>query len=440
MSKNLHPWSLHRGLSIAMLFGVALALLFDRFYEYSVVKSIEIEQEGLSRVREMSYALARDYSLLLMNNELQELRLSIGTRSTQSQIIKIAVSNEWGKVIASTNFNDHQKTIDQIDVLFNQDLYSQSISEKRTLTILSDNGKSVLSYTPVSLPPHKNELRSLRQGMLFVHIDIGFRKSAIWNHLFTTNSILRWLITFIMIILLLGYFLKHHLFIPLNHLAEMASRLGHGDWSAESHIDGNSELAKLGRIFNKMRQEILTDHESLVKSEKKLQALNKQLEVEASTDALTSLANRRRIIEIMQYEINIAERYGKDFSIIMMDIDYFKSINDKYGHDVGDTVLRQISTIISNNSRKSDTAGRWGGEEFLITCPETNLNEAGSLAELLRQYIEYHDFDVSSPVTASFGVATFKPECTKDQLIKWSDDALYLAKANNRNCVHISKT
>jgi len=169
--------------------------------------------------------------------------------------------------------------------------------------------------------------------------------------------------------------------------------------------------------------------------ELELQNLNAQLKILATRDQLTGLANRRHMIETLDQEIDRMKRYGKNFSVIMVDIDHFKSINDQYGHLAGDDVLGQFAGILTGQARAVDTAGRWGGEEFLIVCPETNLDGAANLAELLRQRIEQHDFDISSRVTASFGVAASRPDITADFLMKSADDALYQAKALGRNCV-----
>lgn len=438
MKNKLNTWPLRKGLTLAMVFSVALALIIDRAYEYKIIKTAAIEKESLMLIKEMSYTLARDYSHLLMINNLHELKLSISARSTQAFIKKIIVTDEWGKVIASTNLNDNGHQIADEDDKFSSAAFNKSITNNSTLTFLSDNKNAVLGYTPVSLPPNSNELRSLRQGILFIHLDITIKKAEIWNNLFSSNSLLRWLLTFVLVIFLLGYFLKRHLFKPLRHLEKMALRLSKGDWSAQSNLMGDSELAKLGNIFNHMRQEILSERKLLLESEEALLIANKQLKKEVSTDALTLIANRRKMMEVIKFEFDRATRYNNVFSIIMIDIDYFKAVNDAYGHDAGDEVLRQIAEIINGKSRKADIAGRWGGEEFLVLCPETNLNEAASLAELLRRNIEAHDFHIPISLTASFGVSSYHPNCTQDHLIKLADEALYAAKNNNRNNVKTS--
>lgn len=170
-------------------------------------------------------------------------------------------------------------------------------------------------------------------------------------------------------------------------------------------------------------------------AEMELKTLNARLKLLATTDQLTELANRRQITESLHQEIDRGQRYDKKFSIIMADIDHFKSINDQYGHQAGDSVLKQFADILTSQVRAVDTPGRWGGEEFLIICPETSLEGASNLAELIRQRVEQHDFGLPHHITASFGVAASKRNSTADSLMKSADDALYQAKAQNRNCV-----
>jgi diguanylate cyclase (GGDEF)-like protein len=112
----------------------------------------------------------------------------------------------------------------------------------------------------------------------------------------------------------------------------------------------------------------------------------------------------------------------------MFDIDHFKNVNDTYGHDVGDTVLKNIVDTVNKNIRNIDIFVRWGGEEFIVLCPQTDSLSAATLAQKLRGAIDDASFDKVGNITCSFGVASFKDNESKDSLIKRSDDALYKAK------------
>jgi diguanylate cyclase (GGDEF)-like protein len=155
----------------------------------------------------------------------------------------------------------------------------------------------------------------------------------------------------------------------------------------------------------------------------------------ASQDSLTGLVNRRGLDAILKAHLAVASRYKKHLTLIMFDIDHFKRVNDTYGHQVGDEVLRDAAHIVQALVRSSDTVCRWGGEEFMVVCTETDLPGGQHLAERLRASVEQHEFSQAIPVTASFGVATFLADMTFDELTRAADDQLYQAKEAGRNRV-----
>lgn len=152
-------------------------------------------------------------------------------------------------------------------------------------------------------------------------------------------------------------------------------------------------------------------------------------------DPLTDIGNRRYFLDMLNREYSINARYKRPLSIIMFDIDHFKNINDTYGHDKGDAVLKDISQEIKSKLRASDNFARWGGEEFMILLPETNLDDACNVAEKLRIDIQKYDFKFPQNVTCSFGVTEFKKDESHEDIIKRVDTLLYNAKSNGRNRV-----
>ena len=161
----------------------------------------------------------------------------------------------------------------------------------------------------------------------------------------------------------------------------------------------------------------------------------KQLQLMAFNDALTGIYNRQRFNEELQREIKRFKRVHEPLSIIMFDIDKFKDFNDNYGHQRGDEILIDITTLISEHIREVDIFARWGGEEFIIILPNTSKEQAILVANLLR--IRVAEFQCSDGlcITASFGVAQIDKEDTENTLIHRADTALYLAKKNGRNRV-----
>ena len=163
--------------------------------------------------------------------------------------------------------------------------------------------------------------------------------------------------------------------------------------------------------------------------------LNKQLEVAALTDSLTGIPNRLYFDQQLETHMISSQRYGVAFSVIMLDLDHFKQINDHYGHPVGDRVLREFSQIVKQQLRLTDQFARWGGEEFIIAAPHTLLDHALTMAERIRAAVAECNLATIGRVTASIGVTEYRPGETAMALLERVDDALYRAKANGRNRV-----
>lgn len=166
-----------------------------------------------------------------------------------------------------------------------------------------------------------------------------------------------------------------------------------------------------------------------------LEVRNEELQYLSITDPLTSLYNRLKLDEVLIGEIERAKRYNVIFGIILIDIDHFKDINDTYGHLAGDQFLMEFSQIVKNKVRRVDIFGRWGGEEFLIICPQSDVKGLQILAENLRKTVDKHDFKAVGHRTASFGVSLFKEHSSAEELISSADSALYESKASGRNKV-----
>lgn len=163
-----------------------------------------------------------------------------------------------------------------------------------------------------------------------------------------------------------------------------------------------------------------------------------ELEHLATIDPLTSIYNRRKFNEVLAYELRRDERYPAGLSFIVCDMDNFKAINDDYGHNTGDEVLKLFAELVSNCIRTTDTFARWGGEEFVLLLPEAGFETAIQIAEKIRQEVETTRFSKVDQVTVSFGVTQFLEGDTEDTLFKRADKALYKAKQNGRNRIEIS--
>ncbi|MDQ7055582.1 MAG: GGDEF domain-containing protein [Persephonella sp.] len=167
----------------------------------------------------------------------------------------------------------------------------------------------------------------------------------------------------------------------------------------------------------------ITDRKNLEENLRKL----------ATVDQLTGIYNRYAFEKFLEEEINRAERYGSGFSIIMFDIDNFKDVNDMYGHQVGDRILKELVNIVRNSIRKSDIFARWGGEEFMILVPIKEKQDAYRIAEKIRSEIENYRFDSVGKVTVSIGVSFYKKGDSIKTIIRRADTALYQAKKSGKN-------
>jgi diguanylate cyclase (GGDEF)-like protein len=188
-----------------------------------------------------------------------------------------------------------------------------------------------------------------------------------------------------------------------------------------------------------LEQKIYERTESLLDTQKELLEDNSELTRMALTDNLTGLSNRTHMNQILYKEFSRFERHNQRFGIIMLDIDHFKTINDKYGHDAGDTVLKKLAATFASAIRSSDFIARWGGEEFLICCTTIEEEDLLPIAETIRQLVANTLFEHKGQITASLGCAAIVKGESIGDLIKRADVALYEAKNNGRNQSMVSE-
>lgn len=175
----------------------------------------------------------------------------------------------------------------------------------------------------------------------------------------------------------------------------------------------------------------------LEKTNKQIFMNERNLKNIATTDSLTGLCNRIKIKALCEMEIERVKRYGGTFSVIFVDIDFFKMINDTYGHHAGDIILQEFSKALRQSVRNIDRIGRWGGEEFIIILPETQIAQAVKVAETLQKVIAQFDFTTAKTITGSFGIAEYKQDDTPETIINRADKGLYQAKDNGRDQIGV---
>jgi diguanylate cyclase (GGDEF)-like protein len=234
---------------------------------------------------------------------------------------------------------------------------------------------------------------------------------------------------------------------PIAALAQAATELRAGRMSARAEERGNDEIGVLGRAFNDMAthlEQYTQELETAVRARTtELEAVNRRLEELATTDALTGLWNRRHFEECAARIIEQARRAARPAALVLIDVDRFKSYNDRFGHAVGDRVLQHVAKQLRSGARAMDIVARVGGEEFVVMMPDTDAHSATCAAERMRESLAASAPDGAPPdaehVTASFGVATFPQGGDRlDRLLMSADDALYAAKRSGRNRMSVA--
>jgi diguanylate cyclase (GGDEF)-like protein len=230
--------------------------------------------------------------------------------------------------------------------------------------------------------------------------------------------------------------IRNRLVTPVLESASLFVALANGE--LDTPIPKPRGIQEIGNLFRAM-EAFKASCVARIDLEREREALITQLQASSDTDFLTGLLNRRAFYTYGEPLFAIAQRYRNDLALILMDIDYFKQVNDRHGHQIGDIVLQQVASLCLRMHRKVDLVARYGGEEFLMLLPHTSLEQATAAAEKLRAAIAAHSLTLPSGTTldirASFGVAAYRDDATLDTLIWRADQALYSAKDGGRNQV-----
>jgi diguanylate cyclase (GGDEF)-like protein len=300
--------------------------------------------------------------------------------------------------------------------------------------VKSDQGKELMDQIRVLLDEfitHENHLLEERSRSYEEH------NNLLKNLLILEVSI------FLVISIFLSVYLQRTIIRPLELLTRSTKQGSHHSDDYVSLINSNDEIGELAVSFKQMHSRIQQDSSALEKISLELKRERDKALHASFTDPLTGLFNRRKLDEIAENEMKRARRQGTSFDIILVDIDYFKAINDNYGHQQGDTVLKLVADVLSNMSRRpEDFCFRIGGEEFLFMSAAQDYQAAKSYAEIMRLEVEAMQIPnkgskISDYVTLSAGVVSVEPDEEESfyDLLKRADERLYMAKSMGRNRV-----
>lgn len=327
------------------------------------------------------------------------------------------------------------------------------LGEEITYGIYKDkNNQDIL----VSISPVANTIESSRFGfggtvesidhtlgnndknwMVVIEVPKEFIDSRVYEQ--TKQFLLIGFLT-ILIISLFTLFFIEKVTKNITKLVAFTEEVGQGNLDKHIEVRSNDEIGTLAKSFNKMLDRL---KETMASRAELTEEINRRIKVEeklkylSTIDELTKVYNRRAFNDYMCKMIDFSKSYGEPLSIAMLDIDHYKEINDSYGHDVGDEVLKKLSKILLRNIRKVDILARWGGEEFAILMPKNNAEEAYRTLERLRKTIESTVLMNDIRITISVGVAELKNTDAANDLVRRADEALYKAKNNGRNNVQV---
>ena len=442
----------HNSLEITTTVGIIgeyLMLVQSQFQEYQRLLLLDSTGKIISQSTQSqdNFKLPDDWQ-----KQITQSKMIIGETDSES------LSNKATFIIATPVFSGKQKLIGLLAAESNITgletlMQTVALSESMQLSLLGKNGSihssTILGYRP-GTPSHLGNssqaklydnpmqpatyinshgdkvvgifspLPRLSWGIV-MEKNYGQAFAEVLNLKTITLTIIAILLS---IVAIAAFLLSYSILSPLKILINGAIRVANGDLNVKLPIKQRDELGVTISVFNDMVIRLQKTHE--------------QLEKLATVDSLTGLFNRKYLMESLALQTKRFTRNQTPFSILMADLDHFKKVNDRYGHLAGDAVLVKIAEVFNDTLRSIDTAGRYGGEEFLIILENTGEQEAWQTAERIRQAVEKSSVEMDGEiikVTISIGIATSTNtiKMNNGQLIRLADKALYEAKQNGRN-------
>jgi diguanylate cyclase (GGDEF)-like protein len=356
---------------------------------------------------------------------------------------------EMPAVVGLKVVDEHGKVIQAVGTVRDGDTIVRLTDPNGGSPALTDSnslfGKLLSTDFPIVHVGPQGDARRIGDWTVYTDRRIIVQQVADDFYIVLINSVVKTLALWVILFVVIGRTIGR----PLRQLSEFVARLNIDNLGDEPFVlqdRGQNELHALAGALNLMTSSLRRSIEEnsrlahdlsdiTTNFTAKVAERTKDLEERAATDLLTGLSNRRRLDAAIAEAISASERSGAALSVIICDIDHFKSVNDTYGHQVGDLVLTAASALLRQGVRGYDTVGRWGGEEFMIVCPGAPLGPAFRLAERLRKRIADAVFETVGSKTCSFGVAELRHGEDPKSLVARADAALYRAKQGGRNRV-----
>jgi len=437
-----------------LIYGVGLAVL-----GMAVLGGAFVDRERRAyqadvthRARTFLDVLAGAWTPILAGNRVEELHEAVSALALgrTGDVDFLSVVDRDRNVVAHSNPRLFGEALD--------DSFTAEAARAEGMLFHQDRGERG-PYLAVSRPlvtavPGE---RGIRWGTLLARFSLAAGEHAFWELTFATTGLI---LLFTLLVAASIYFQMHrNLVRPVARLTEVAEEFARGNLAARSALAGRDEIGKLGDTFNEMAErieqhskglehevkkataELIAANERLSGMATELSEANRRLEDLATVDAMTGLRNFRYFQAFLDREVRRSLRTGSPISLLMIDVDHFKSYNDAYGHPAGDDVLRQVAKMLKSRLRGIDLPARYGGEEFAVVLLDTPKDRAIGVAEELRATIEHtpipnEETQPGGKLTISVGVATSPSDSRSvEDLVKCADEALYEAKRGGRNRV-----
>ena len=371
-----------------IVFGIFfIVIAFGSYYNYLNIKK-EITLDTKKETKQLIKLLQKQITVTLYNFDYINTKKTIDSFLNKEYFTKIQIIHEDGTLFADTT----QDTIKKVQKIKYQSLENGIAEEK-------------IIFSPIITSSNEN----IGSIIIYKHDELYKKAMETIQH----EIFLAYIITVISV-LIAAYIASFYITRPI---IEMIDKL--------NHVGTNEELK-----FN------IQTHDEFEYLSHAIETKHNLLKEQMVHDTLTGVYNRSKFNSTLECEIQKHNRNQVPFCLAIIDFDFFKKVNDTYGHLVGDQVLIEISVLISKSIRSTDIFARWGGEEFSLLMYNTSINGATHLLEKLRKNIENYPLDKVGHVTCSFGVSEYKKNETQTDLIRRCDEALYLAKQSGRNNVY----
>jgi diguanylate cyclase (GGDEF)-like protein len=409
---------------------VALSLVLSSVVEIRREQRVAL-LEFRARNEKVLQAIGVTVAVMVAQNEMGGLDTMVAQLTEtlrQRDLLELAVVDDQGRVLA------HSEP-ERFNTLLGDDFTKNAIEAEGTTWRL-EGDQYFLSAPAVSgirwaTVTARYSLDRLRAQFRFSHVFFGGGALVVFAFLATV----------------LWFGLDRAVVRPLRTLQQALRLMGEGALDTRVPPLRGAELAELGDNVNRMAAALQHERENLEHTvalrTQELQSLNARLERLAVTDGLTGVFNHRRFQEALEAELLRSDRHKRPMGVLMVDVDFFKKVNDAMGHPAGDALLRQLAVALGQDLRQTDLIARYGGEEFGVLLPETTKAEAMQVGERMRANVEEkvnHGTPWPLRITVSIGVATFPEDGkTPEELLIAADQALYLAKRHGRNRVRGAK-